>query len=219
MEELYHRNEKINGIQNKIIYRFADLVESRDDSTGKHVKRTSKYVVMIANRLKKEDSYKNTLTKEDIINIELASPLHDIGKIVIPDAVLKKPGPLTPEEFEIIKTHTLEGEKIIGTTMDGIESEKFLAVARDIALSHHERWDGGGYPAGLRGEQIPLSARIMAVADVFDALVSDRCYKKAVSVEEAFDIIREERGTHFDPYIADMFISSEKEVRRIMKEQ
>lgn len=215
MKELYHRNEKISDIQNKIIYRFADLVESRDDSTGKHVKRTSKYVVMLAKRLCGDGPYRGCLGDEDIVNIEMAAPLHDIGKIIIPDSILKKPGKLTPDEFDIIKTHTTEGYKIVDSAMDGIEGDAFLSVARDIALSHHEKWDGSGYPAGLSGDQIPLSARIMAVADVFDALVSDRCYKKAVPVEEAFKVLTDGKGTHFDPYIVDVFIASETEIRQI----
>ncbi len=219
MEELHLRSEKISDIRTKIIYRFADLVESRDDNTGKHVKRTSRYVVMIANRLRQGGPYASLLNDTAVVNLELAAPLHDIGKIVIPDAILHKPGKLTPEEFSIIQTHTTEGEKIIASSMSGIESEEFLSVARDIALSHHEKWDGTGYPNGLSGTNISLPARIMAVADVFDALVSDRCYKQPVSIEDAFEIMQQARGSHFDPYLVDVFIASEAEIRSIMAEQ
>lgn len=219
MKELYHRNEKISDIQNKIINRFADLVESRDDNTGKHVKRTSKYVVMLANKLRQGGPYAKQLSEKDVLNIALAAPLHDIGKIVVSDSILLKPGKLTPEEFEAIKMHTTEGQKIIDSTMDGIEREDFLSIARDIALSHHEKWDGSGYPNGLSGESISLPARIMTISDVFDALVNDRCYKKAVSVEEAFEILRQGKGSHFDPYLVDLFIASEDEIRQTMEEQ
>lgn len=219
MEELFQRKEAIDDIRGKIIFRFADLVESRDENTGKHVKRTSKYVVMIANRLRQGGKYENLLDEGDVVNIELAAPLHDIGKIKVSDLILLKKGRLTPEEFEAVKKHTTEGEKIIASSMVGIEREEFLTIARDIALSHHERWDGSGYPNGLAGENISLPARIMAVADVFDALVSERCYKKAVSIEEAFEVLRQSRGSHFDPYLVDVFIECEDEIRQIMNEQ
>ena len=218
MEELYQRKEKIDDIQNKVIFRLADLVESRDDDTGKHVKRTSRYVLLIANRLRQGGPYAALLDDNDVSMLELAAPLHDIGKIKISDSILLKPGRLTPEEYEAIQRHTVEGQHIIDAIMEGIEGEEFLSMARDIALSHHEKWDGSGYPNGLRGTEISLPARIMAVADVFDALVSERCYKQAVSVEEAFAVLRQDSGKHFDPYLVEVFLSAGEEIRRIMGE-
>lgn len=218
MEELHRRKEKIDEIQNKIIYRFADLVESRDETTGKHIKRTGKYVLLLCEKIRQKGPYMHQLTDDDVVNVKLAAPLHDIGKIVVPDAILLKPGKLTSDEFDVIKSHTLEGSKIVDTSMAGIEEEKFLAVARDIALSHHEKWDGSGYPNGLAGTEISLFARIMAVADVFDALVTERCYKNAVSVEEAFAILKEGRGVHFDPYLVDVFVASSDEIHKIIEE-
>lgn len=219
MEKLYHRNERISDIQNKIIYRFADLVESRDDDTGKHVKRTSRYVVEIAKQLQANGPYSALISKEDIVNLELAAPLHDIGKIVIPDAILLKPGKLTPDEFEIIKTHSTEDAKIVASALEDIEREDFVTMAKQIALSHHEKWDGTGYPNGLSGTDIPLPGRIMAVADVFDALVSDRCYKAAISMEDAIGILAEGKGKHFDPTVVDAFVSVKDEILSIQEER
>ncbi len=137
----------------------------------------------------------------------MMAPLHDIGKILVPDCILQKPGKLTPEEFETMKRHAAEGGKVVHQIMNGIADEESISFAADIATYHHERWNGTGYPEGRKGEDIPLSARIMAIADVYDALVSERCYKKAYPSSEAFEIIRSEAGHHFDPQLVRVFLS------------
>ena len=147
---------------------------------------------------------------------ELA-PLHDIGKIVVSDQILRKPGPLTKEEFEEMKLHTIAGGRIAGDILDGITDEEHIRFAKDIAMYHHERWDGTGYPEGLEGEGIPLPARIMAIADVYDALTSERCYKEAVTAEKALETIKDESGTHFDPRLAEVFIRHADEFKDIQE--
>ena len=200
------KTRKIKTIQNKIIFSLATLVDSKDDDTGQHIKRTSRYVQLLVNHIKNRDKYIDLCTSDYIENLVLAAPLHDIGKIAIPDSILCKPGKLTPEEFAIMKTHTTIGGKTILRCMEGIEEDLFLNIAKDIALYHHEKWDGSGYPQGLSYENIPLCARIMAVADVFDALTSKRCYKDAMSLDKAFSIIKESAGSHFDPDLAAAFL-------------
>ncbi|MBO4216642.1 MAG: HD domain-containing protein, partial [Clostridia bacterium] len=170
--------ERMNAMQGRVIDVLATLIETRDVGTGEHVIRTSKYVGMLAHELQKEEKYKDMLSDDEIRKLQSAAPLHDVGKIAVSDTILLKPGKLTAEEFEIMKTHTVKGRKMIESIFSGIENSELLRTAEDIAVSHHERWDGAGYPNGLKGEEIPLSARIMAVADVFDALVSVRVYKK-----------------------------------------
>ncbi len=206
IEQVKTQSEQISRIQGNIIIDFADLVESRDKSTGDHVKNTSKYVRDIATELRDEGKYLDVLTDEYISKIVRSAPLHDIGKITISDVILNKPGKLTPEEFEIMKTHTTAGREILINSSTMEESGDFLDEAINMATYHHERWDGAGYPEGLKGDEIPLSARIMAVADVFDALVSKRCYKEPFTFEKAIEIVKEESGTHFDPDIAEAFV-------------
>ena len=193
--------ERMNAMQGRVIDVLATLIETRDVGTGEHVIRTSKYVGMLAYELQKEEKYKDVLTDEIIKKLQSAAPLHDVGKIAVSDTILLKPGKLTSEEFEVMKTHTVKGKKMIESIFSGIENSELLKTAEDIAVSHHERWDGAGYPHGLKGDEIPLSARIMAVADVFDALVSVRVYKKPIPPEAAIDTMMEESGTHFDPEI------------------
>lgn len=193
--------EHTTRIQRHVIESLATLIETRDAGTGEHVIRTKRYVRMIADRLRLTEKYKDQLKDEDINIIEDAAPLHDVGKIAVSDTILLKPGKLTAQEFEIMKTHTTKGESVIQNIFDGMGNEQFLRTAEQIAASHHERWDGKGYPRGLKGEEIPLPARIMAVADVYDALVSVRVYKDSVPPEEALDIMMSESGTHFDPDI------------------
>ncbi len=211
-------NRKLMDIQSEIIARFADLVEARDDSTGQHVKRTGEYFRILGRHLAKHSRYAKALNEQELELMCKAAPLHDIGKIKISDLILNKPGRLTPEEFEIIKTHTVEGSKIIASTMANIEEERYLKVAGDIALYHHEKWDGSGYPHRLAGEEIPLCARIMAVVDVFDALTSKRVYKDAYSLEKAYDILKESSGTHFDPEIVKVFMDNHKEIEQVFFE-
>lgn len=206
------KNKELMEIQDKIIAGFADLVESRDDSTGQHVKRTAAYMDMLLQRLSKKPKYKDILTKEQCTLIHKAAPLHDIGKIKISDTILNKPGRLTTDEFSVIKTHTLEGSGIINSILVGLEDRSYLKIANDVALYHHEKWDGSGYPYGLEGERIPIAARLMAVVDVFDALCSKRVYKDAFSMDEAFRIIEESRGSHFDPDIVDAFMELREQI-------
>lgn len=202
--------EQVQKIQEGIIVDFADLVESRDQSTGDHIKNIASYVYATATELKEEGKYADTITDEYIYKLVRSSPLHDIGKIKISDLILNKPGKLTPEEFEIMKTHAAEGARILANSTSMAEGSEYLSEAINIAKYHHERWDGTGYPERLKGEEIPLSARIVAVADVFDALVSKRCYKDAFPIDKAIEIIKEGSGTHFDPAVAEAFIKVAK---------
>lgn len=215
-ESLRNSNRRLQEIQNKIIVSFADMVESRDDFTGQHVKRTSEYLRILVKYLAEMPEYTKILTPEMQDRMCKAAPLHDIGKIKISDVVLNKPGRLTEDEFEVIKTHTLSGGEIIEKTLTDIESDSYLKVAQEMALYHHEKWDGSGYPYHLSGEEIPLCARIMAVVDVFDALTSKRVYKEAFPVEKAFRILEESSGTHFDPKIVGTFLAHKEEVRQVL---
>ena len=192
-------------IQRAIIEDLADVVETRDLETGDHIKRTKLYVNILANALKEKDKYKDYLTDEVIEIMTNAAPLHDIGKIGVSDLILCKKGRLTDEEFTIMKTHTTIGGGIIKYILNDLGDENYLNMAHDIALSHHEKWNGSGYPNGLKEEEIPLSARIMAIADVFDALISKRCYKEAMPIDDAINIIIKDAGTHFDPNIVEVF--------------
>lgn len=208
---------KIEKIQREIIISLANMIESRDGSTGQHVKRTSQYVEMIVNELSQRQLYSELIDEAFIYNLVKAAPMHDIGKIKVPDHVLQKPGKLTEEEFEIIKQHSPEGGKIIHMIMEEIEEKDYIEVAYNVATFHHEKWNGRGYPNGLAEEAIPLEARIMAVADVFDALVSKRCYKAAMSLDKAFDIIEESKGEHFDPQIAQVFLELRPQIEEYLR--
>ena len=214
--EIYEKQTKsISHMQNGLILVLADLVESRDKCTGDHIKKTAEYARIIMEQLKKDNIYTDELTDEFIEDVVRSAPLHDIGKIQIPDAILNKPGKLTDEEYEKLKNHTTAGKDIISSAIDMVseESSGYLNEARNLAYCHHEKWDGNGYPQHLAGLDIPLSARIMAVADVFDALVSKRSYKAPFKFEEAIDMIKKESGTHFDPKIVEAFIKAMDEVR------
>ena len=193
--------ETRHNIQNHVIEALANLIETRDAGTGEHIIRTKQYVGMLAAAMREDERFKDELNDGTIELMKNAAPLHDVGKISIPDSILLKPGKLTKEEFEVMKTHAPIGGEIIENVFAGMNDAEFLKMAEDIASAHHERWDGTGYPDGLKGEDIPLAARIMAVADVFDALVSVRVYKGAISPQDALDIIYSESGTHFDPDI------------------
>ena len=200
-EQIRQEMNELHAMQSRVIEVLANLIETRDASTGTHIVNTKRYVEMIARAMQREENYRDILTDEVIRRLVSAAPLHDVGKIVVPDAILLKPGKLTPEEFDKMKTHTTVGRQVIEDFFAGMEDREFLKTAEEIAVAHHEKWDGSGYPNGLKGEQIPLSARIMAVADVFDALVSVRVYKNALPPEKALEIIYEESGTHFDPEV------------------
>lgn len=217
-EELRKHNEKMLSIQNNTIIGMANLIENRDGDTGGHIKRTSHYVEVLANAAKKAGYHEDILTPDYIELLIKAAPMHDIGKIAVPDNILKKPGKLTDEEYEEIKKHARQGGIIVREVLENIEEREYVDIAVEVASGHHEKWDGTGYPNGLSGEEIPLCARIMAIADVFDALVSERCYKKAMSEDEAFDVIEKSAGTHFDPELARLFVASRQNVVRVMKE-
>ena len=180
-------------------------MEARSGETGKHIVRTGQFVLLLAEQLRQTAAYPDVLTDAYIRRLVDAAPLHDIGKITVPDSILMKPGKLTPEEFDVMKQHAAAGVDIIHKIMDGIESREYVAMAKEVAHYHHEKWNGSGYPCGLSGESIPLSARIMAVADVYDALRSERCYKEAMDKETARNIIFESSGSHFDPKVVEAF--------------
>ena len=199
--------ERRNGMQSRVIDDLSALIETRDVGTGEHVIRTKEYVRMIALEMQKKPEYRDILTDDVIDDIVNAAPLHDVGKIAISDVILLKPGKLTKEEFDEMKKHTVKGGDMIENIFANLEDPSFLRTAKEIAISHHEKWDGSGYPAGLSGEEIPIAARIMAVADVFDALVSKRAYKAPMSPESAFEILVSETGTHFDPGIMEVVCS------------
>ena len=212
-ERIQEEMARKNSMQTRVIDALATLIETRDVGTGEHVIRTKKYVGMIAREMQKDDQYKDYLTDHMILEIENAAALHDVGKIAVSDLILLKPGRLTPEEFEEIKKHSTKGGQIIRNIFSTFEDDAaFLKIAEDIAVSHHEKWNGAGYPAGLKGEEIPLPARIMAVADVFDALVSVRVYKAAMTPEAALDLIESESGTHFDPDVIRVVSRMRKEL-------
>lgn len=216
MNDIRNKSEEISKMQTGLIITMADMVESRDSDTGAHIQKTAAYVRIILEGLKRNGYYTEKLTDKYMRDVEMSAPLHDIGKINISDTVLNKPGKLTDEEFAIMKTHTTQGRKIIESAISKVEGDVYLKEARNMAGYHHERWDGKGYPEGLHGEVIPLSARVMSVADVFDALVSPRVYKPAFPLEKALSIIQEGSGTQFDPKVVEVFMESLPEVIKIM---
>ncbi|AGX88009.1 HD domain-containing phosphohydrolase [Candidatus Symbiobacter mobilis] len=214
--EVLHEKEQVIAVQDVIITALCALAEIRDNETGNHIRRTQKYIQSLANKLSNHPRFMAELSNDIIQLLFKSAPLHDIGKVGIPDSILLKPGKLTDEEWVIMKRHTEYGRDAISQAEGEIgASTNFLRYARDIAYSHHEKWDGSGYPQGISGDAIPLAARLMAVADVYDALISARVYKSAYSHDEAVRMIVEERGTHFDPDIADALLEVEGEFRAI----
>jgi len=210
------RTSQLNRLQNSIVSVLANIVESRDKGTGGHIERTSAYIKILISEMKKRGVYENEIGDWDVEKIISSARMHDLGKISITDIIVNKPGKLTDDEYEIMKTHAHEGERIIDKIIAQTGEGEFLRNARLFAGSHHERWDGKGYPNRLKGEEIPLQGRIMAIVDVYDALVSERPYKKAFSDDEAVQIIMENAGTHYDPKIAEVFFEAKdlfKEVR------
>jgi putative two-component system response regulator len=193
------RTQQLSRLQQEMIVAMANIIESRDGSTGGHVKRTGRYVALLVGIMREVNYRPDVMTDDYNRMLCSAAYMHDIGKITIDDAILRKPGRFTPEEFEIMKKHAPNGGEIIHKTMSRIEEQEFVQIAFYVATYHHERWDGNGYPEGLVGENIPLGARIMSLADVFDALTSVRCYKDAMPEERAFSIMEEESGKQFDP--------------------
>lgn len=207
--EVEQKTAKIRDIQEKTILGIAQMVESRDTSTGGHIKRTSDVVRIFAKKLLKS---KLGYTKRFLDLVVRSAPMHDIGKIGVDDAVLRKQGKFTPEEYDIMRKHTEIGGKMVKDILNGVEEEDFVTVAYNVASYHHEKVNGRGYPRGLSGDEIPVEARIMALADVFDALVSKRCYKVAFTFDEAFGIIENDAGTHFDKDLAKVFLSCRREL-------
>ena len=217
MRSIRRLSESTAKMQDGLIITMADLVENRDSDTGAHIQKTAAYVNIIVEGLKRKGYYAEKITPKFITDVVRSAPLHDVGKINIPDEILNKPGKLTPEEFEIMKTHTVAGKKIMENAISTVKGDNYLKEARNMAAYHHERWDGKGYPEGLHGEVIPLAARIMAVADVFDALTSPRVYKPAFPLEKALAIIEEGKGSQFDPKCVEAFMDSLTEVKIILK--
>ena len=217
-EQMERQSETISKLQNGLILVLADMVESRDQCTGDHVRKTAAYTGIIMEQLRKDGVYTDQLTDTFINDVVNSAPLHDVGKIRVSDTILNKPGKLTDEEFDQMKLHTVYGSEVIAQAMQTVSEtdSSYLMEAQNLAHYHHEKWNGRGYPCGLSGENIPLSARIMAVADVFDALVSRRSYKEGFPFEKAMAIIKEGSGSHFDPQIVNAFVEAEDEVRRVM---
>ncbi len=205
-KQVEEKTEHISNIQSQVLVGMADMVENRDDSTGGHIKRTSD-VMHILIEVIEENNLLN-LNKQFCKDLIKAAPMHDLGKIGIDDKILRKPGRLTEEEFVIMQTHTIKSAALVESILKGVEEDHFVKIAMNVARHHHEKWNGCGYPDRLRGEEIPLEARIMAIADVYDALVSKRCYKEAMSFEEAFAVMQESMGTHFDPKLEQVFLLS-----------
>ena len=205
-KEVESKTGKLVAMHNNLILSMASMVESRDNSTGGHIKRTSVCVGILAGEILKDNRL--GLSKEFLDDVAKAAPMHDLGKIAVDDAVLRKPGRFTPEEFEEMKKHAAEGARIVHEILKETDDEDFKVVAENVAHYHHERWDGSGYPEGLKGEEIPIEARIMAIADVYDALVSKRVYKDSMSFEEADRIIMEGMGRHFDEALKDYYIKA-----------
>lgn len=205
-EEVAEKTKHVIEMQDKLVLGMATMVEGRDNSTGGHIKRTSDCIRILVEEIKKD----NILGLDDVFcnNLIKAAPMHDLGKIAVDDIILRKPGRFTPEEFEIMKTHAAEGARIVAQILDGTDDKEFAKIAVNVAHYHHERWDGSGYPKGLKGEEIPLEARIMAIADVYDALVSKRVYKESMSFEDADRIIMEGMGKHFDKRLEKFYVSA-----------
>ena len=207
--------KELSRFHSETVMSFANLIENRDNSTGGHIKRTSRYVGLIAEELLARNYYTEILTKDYITNLLKAAPMHDIGKISVPDAILQKPGRLTDEEFRIMKLHAENGGNIIRETFRNLRDEEYRKMAFEVARYHHEKWNGKGYPDGLIGQDIPLCARIMAVADVFDAVSEKRCYREAMPLDRCFSIIREGSGRDFDPLIAEVFLDIRDKVEKV----
>lgn len=210
--------QEICASQISTIFALSKLAESRDMETGKHLERVQVYCRLLAERLGREEPYHSIIDAAFINNIYNSSPLHDIGKVGTPDQILLKPGRLTSEEFEIMKQHTVAGAVTMEAVRDVYPNNSFINMGISIARSHHESWDGKGYPDGLSGEDIPLAARIMAVADVYDALRSKRCYKEPMKREEASAIIENRNGVQFDPLAVRAFLELEDEFEQVGRE-
>jgi putative two-component system response regulator len=214
--EVVKRTQRLEAIQDVTVMVMTSMAETRDNETGNHIMRTQRYVERLARHLQPHPRFAPLLTEDYIKLLFKSAPLHDIGKVGIPDHILLKPGPLTAEEFETMKQHTSLGYEAITRAETSLGTEvDFLRIAKEIALSHHEKWNGSGYPKGLSGDEIPVSARLMAIADVYDALVSKRVYKSAMTHAQAAEIIVSGKGQHFDPDVCDAFIAVQSDFQDI----
>jgi len=214
-EIIHERTEKLHALQNSIVAVLADMVETRDKGTGGHIERTSMYIDILIKEMKEKGVYAEEINGWDLERIVSSARMHDLGKISITDTIVNKPGKLTDDEYEAMKNHAKEGERIIDEIISRTGEGDFLLNAKLFAGTHHERWDGKGYPRGLKGTDIPLQGRIMAIVDVYDALVSERPYKRAFSDDEAINIIMQNSGTHFDPKIADLFFEVRDHIKAV----
>lgn len=210
--EVEAKTERIQEIQEKTLLGLAQMVESRDLSTGGHIKRTSSVVSVFSKALLEQNM---GFTPEFLRYVERGAPMHDLGKITVDDDILRKQAKFTPEEYEVMKTHAAAGYEIVKKILTGLEEDQFVEIAANMAHYHHEKVNGQGYPDGLKGEEIPIEARIMALADVFDALVSKRCYKEAFSYDKAFSIIKEDAGSHFDQKLAEVFLTCRPQLEEL----
>lgn len=209
---------RMKNYNSEIVTSFATLVESRDSSTGSHVKRTKSYVKILLDEIKTNSLFSSIMTKDFEDKMMNAAPMHDIGKISIPDTILQKPGKLTDEEYSVMKKHSVLGGEIIQEIFKDMDDKEFLNIAYDVTRYHHEKWNGNGYPEGLVGKEIPFSARIMAIADVFDAISAKRCYRDAMPLDKCFAIIKEGKGVDFDPVLTDLFLNAKEKVEKVCKE-
>jgi response regulator RpfG family c-di-GMP phosphodiesterase len=216
-KEVEEKTEHITFIKDMMVLGMAEMVESRDANTGGHIKRTSEVVHIFAERLM-QCKEQFGLSEAFLKLVIKAAPMHDLGKVAIDDAVLRKPGKYTEEEYAEMKRHSAEGARIVESILQGVEDDAFVEVAKNVAYYHHEKWNGQGYPIGKAGTEIPIEARIMALADVFDALVSKRCYKDAFSYDEAFRIIDESLGQHFDPDLGKVFMACRADLEAFYNE-
>lgn len=217
-EIIRERTAQLRRLQNSIVSVLANMVENRDKGTGGHIERTSAYIRILINEMKSHGVYSEEIDGWDVEKMISSARMHDLGKISITDIIMNKPGKLTEDEYEIMKTHALEGERIIDEIIAQTGEGEFLYNARLFAGCHHERWDGKGYPHGLKESEIPLQGRIMAIVDVYDALVSERPYKKAFADEEAVRIIMQNAGSHYDPKIADVFYDAKDQFKAVRAE-
>jgi putative two-component system response regulator len=214
-ELIRERTAHLERLHTSIVHIMADLVENHDRNTGKHIERTSEYMKILIKAMLEKGIYADEISKWDLESVILSARLHDVGKIAIPDTILNKPGTLSVEEFDKIKTHPIEGERIINNAIKRTGNAEFLDNAKKIAAYHHERWNGKGYPYALKGTEIPLQGRLMAIIDVYDALVSERPYKIAFTHEEAFKLVTEMSGEHFDPFIVEAFIGAAEQIKAV----
>ena len=215
LDELDKAHETTTRTNDAIMKALIGLAGARDNETGDHLQRTQRYVGILCRQLAQHPDHAATLTPLAITDIVSAAPLHDIGKVAVPDAILRKPGRLTPDEYEVMKTHVGHGVAVIDRVIADIGVTPYLAAAREVIAGHHEHWNGAGYPAGLKGESIPLAGRVMALADVYDALRSERIYKPALPHTEARQILIDGAGTQFDPQVVAAFLLAEPQFERI----